>query len=237
MKTTAGPVNLRDLGGLPVLGGGTSHPRVLYRGDALYPGDSTPQQVDTWPPAVVIDLRSDEEIDRVGYRWPPGPVVHRHSLFDAAAPEREIPNTLQEIYSAMVRDRGRRIAETVALAAHADGPVLVHCAVGKDRTGVVVAVLLLAAGVEPWAVTGDYLATQRNLPLLRERLRSKADPNIERAQTRSPVARGLFTVSPDAISEVVDIVTSWPGGPTGWLTDHGASRADIDLWRRRFTAQ
>lgn len=235
--TTAGPVNLRDLGGLPLVGGGTTHPRVLYRGDAFYPGDSAPHQVDTWPPEVVIDLRSGEEMDRVGYRWPPGPVVHRHSLFDAAAPDREIPNTLREIYSAMVRDRGHRIAETIAFAAHADGPVLVHCAVGKDRTGVVVAVLLLAAGVEPWAVTNDYLATKPNLPMLRERLRSKIHKGIERSQTPAPVARGLFAVSPDAIAEVVNIVTSWPGGPAAWLSDHGASRADIDLWRRRFAGQ
>ncbi|OZF45783.1 tyrosine-protein phosphatase [Rhodococcus sp. 14-2470-1a] len=240
MKADTGLVNLRDLGGLPMVGGGTTRPGVLYRGDAPYPGDPDPVQVDIWPPAAVIDLRSRHEIDQVGYQWPPGPVVHHHPVHDAAAPERQIPNTLREIYAEMVNERGHRIAEVLALAAGVDGPVFVHCAVGKDRTGVVVAVLLLAGGVEPWAVSDDYLATESNLPSIRARLRSKMDSLPQpptRTTERAPVARGLFAVSPEAISGVVDVVMAWPGGPTAWLTDHGASRSDVDAWRRRLAGQ
>jgi hypothetical protein len=225
-------VNLRDLGGLPIVGGGTTRFGILYRGDALYPGDVDPDHVAVWPPAAVIDLRSQEEADRVGYVWPSGPDVHVHPLHDAAAPTRQIPDTLREIYASMVQTRAGRIAGTVALAARADGPVFVHCAVGKDRTGVVVAVLLLAAGVEPRAVIDDYLATEANLVPLRSRLRSKASPSATQAP-RPPVPRGLFAVSPEAIGEVVDAVSSRPGGAAAWLTAHGAEQSDVDRWRRR----
>jgi hypothetical protein len=50
-------VNLRDVAGVRLAGGGTVPAGVLYRSDAPYPGDAAPQTVPVWPPATVIDLR------------------------------------------------------------------------------------------------------------------------------------------------------------------------------------
>jgi hypothetical protein len=229
-------VNLRDVGGLPLIGGGTTHAGILYRGDAPYPDDIDPGHLDRWPPAVVIDLRSHDESTRVGYDWPAGAVIHNHPLYDAAAPTREIPDTLTEVYVQMVETASRRIAESVAFTATSDGPVLVHCELGKDRTGVVIAVLLLAAGVEPRAVVDDYLATEENLLSLRRRLRSKTEPKSISGEARSsgrPFNKDFLHVSPEAIHRVVSILSEWPGGPTAWLIAHGAESSDVEAWSRR----
>lgn len=226
-------MNLRDLSGLPLTSGGQTRSGVLYRGDAPYPGDVVPDNVITWPPATVIDLRSAEESDRVGYTWPKGPVVHSHPLHDAAAPTQELPDTLAEVYLSMVRATPHRIAATIAMAARSDGPVFVHCALGKDRTGVVVAALLLAADVEPEAVVADYLETEANMAVLRKRLRARVSRNPASSGRR--INKAFLDVTEDGIRGVVDVLTTWPGGPNLWLTDHGAAQTDVNIWKERFT--
>lgn len=56
--------------------------------------------------------------------------------------------------------------DLVRIAAHGPGPLLVHCAAGKDRTGVTVAVLLAVAGVPREVVAANYLATNHVLDRL-----------------------------------------------------------------------
>jgi protein tyrosine/serine phosphatase len=58
------------------------------------------------------------------------------------------------------------------LAAVAGQPVVLHCAAGKDRTGVVTALLLELLGVEREAIVRDYLATQHNMGRIVERFRA-----------------------------------------------------------------
>src|SRR5690625_7785739 len=65
-------VNLRDLGGMPTQDGTITRHGVLYRSDAPYPNDSDPVTVDQWPPAAVLDLRSQRERDDVGHEWTEG---------------------------------------------------------------------------------------------------------------------------------------------------------------------
>ena len=227
------PANFRDLGGLPLAGGAT-RPGVLYRSDAMYPGDRAPADAPAWPPATVIDLRSPGEA-AAGYPWPAGVSVHRIPLLRRAAVLTD-PSaqglTLQALYETALRAVPDRLAGLVGLAADAPGPVLVHCAAGKDRTGVAVAVLLLVAGAEPATVIGDYTATAARMPVLLGRLdtlgrRLPADAGAHPELLGTPVA---------AITVVTEQLTGWPGGPVGWLTDHGGSAAAAARWRDRLLA-
>jgi protein-tyrosine phosphatase len=111
-----------------------------------------------------------------------------------------------------------------------DQPVLVHCTVGKDRTGVTVAIALAAAGVDHDAVIADYARTEGLLPASRTRdalawLRS-AHPDavhLEDLATRSPapVMRQLLTG-----------MTARYGSAADYLRAHGLSDDEIAELRR-----
>ncbi|CAM3207482.1 protein tyrosine/serine phosphatase [Williamsia muralis] len=224
-------VNLRDVTGLPLVDGGRCVAGVLYRGDAPHVDDIAPANVPAWPPGTVVDLRSAKERERTGFDWGSGTVVHSLPLNDAAAPGDVLPPDLRSLYLTTLETKADRAARVVEIVAHAEGPVLVHCTAGKDRTGLVVAALLLAAGVEPAAVRDDYLATTANMALLRERWKAKGPS----AAPRITLPRSWLTTSPEAIDEVIGHLTGWPGGVDGWFTDAGAAAADLQAWRRRIT--
>ena len=233
-------MNFRDLGGLPLAGGGTTRAGVLYRSDAFYPGDAAPPEAPHWPPSVVVDLRSPGETAICGYSWPARVRVEQIPLMRRAAvvtgrrdhgsgAEIRRPVRLEALYLAMLQALPGKLASLVSLAAHADGPVLVHCAAGKDRTGVAVAVLLLAAGVEPASVIADYTATAPQVPALLSRLQALG----RRLPADADAHPELLGAPAGAITAVVERLTSWPGGPPAWLAAHGISPADVLLWRER----
>ncbi|TCN53657.1 tyrosine phosphatase family protein [Rhodococcus sp. SMB37] len=227
--TIPGLANLRDVAGLPMQDGGATRPGVLYRSDAPRTDDPVPEHVSSWPPSVVIDLRSNREVQRSRCDWPDRTTVHHHPLHDAAAPGVTPPGNLPALYDLILDSGATRIAALVSLVAQADGPVLVHCAVGKDRTGVAIAALLLAADVRPEAVIADYLATASNMPALRQRWAS-----IRTAQPARPLLDDHWLETPEpAITAVVERITTAPGGPKGWLRNHGADDADLRRWHRR----
>jgi protein-tyrosine phosphatase len=232
------PANFRDLGGLPLAGGGLTRAGVLYRSDALYPGDDVPAGAPHWAPGTVIDLRSPGE--RGGsYPWPAGVSVHRVPLLpevtviaEAVAGRAPGPARLQALYRAMFRAIPSRLAALVPVAASSPGPLLVHCAAGKDRTGMAVAVLLLAAGVEPASVTADYTATEANMGLLLSRLEALGGGLPVNTTSHAD----LLAAPAEAIAVVVDGLSNWPGGPQAWVADHGAPADGIRQWRERLTA-
>nr|WP_238586408.1 tyrosine-protein phosphatase [Rhodococcus rhodochrous] len=131
------------------------------------------------------------------------------------------------------RVRRGRAAVRRSVVARAAGPVLVHCTAGKDRTGLAVAVLLLAAGVEPQAVVDDYVATDTNMPLLYRRweavgLRGGSSSDRDRA-----VPPDLFRAPAEAITPIVERLVAHPGGREAWLIGHGAREDDVRRWRSR----
>jgi len=219
--------NVRDVGGLPLVGGGTTRPGVLLRGDAPYAGDGSPPGV-TWPPRVVVDLRSARERQSAPYTWPAGIVEHHRELFDAgdlrAMPE---ASGLMAVYAEMMDAAGPAIAGLIDLIG--PGPTLIHCTAGKDRTGVSVAALLLLAGVEPEAVVDDYGRTEAAMGAVIGRLEARGLLGLNRIEpewVRAPV---------EAIGLLIDRVSTWPGGVRGWFVDHGASNEGIAAFVRALT--
>ena len=111
--------------------------------------------------------------------------------------------------------------------ARAEGAALVHCAAGKDRTGVVVALALTVAGVPAQAVAADYAASGERAEAIMERLRRSRlyarDVNSKPADLQRPRA--------ETMTAFLEQMDARYGGAGSWLTGHGLSDEDLDaLW-------
>ena len=248
-----GAVNVRDLGGLPAGDGRQVARHRLLRGDDL--NDLSPADIDLLVGQIglttVIDLRSPAEARDRG----PGPLTRadgvryvRHSLL----PELGIAADVADATSARI-DRAfarypadvrcglylgylvERPAEVVAALrdiARAGGPVIVHCAAGKDRTGVISAMALTVAGVQPDAVIADYAATAERIGPLLDRMRGTAAyaAGVDREPGGEHVPRA------ETMAAFLAAVESRYGGMLEWLSAHGLAAADVQLLRSELLA-
>jgi protein-tyrosine phosphatase len=164
-------LNARDLGGYPTVDGSRTRWRSLIRADDL--AQLTPDGVralEAFGVETVIDLRWSEEV--AAY---PSPVsrdargirCEQVSLLARTEDEwrrraRECP---KELWKPMVLDHAREgIREVLSLiAAASSGPLLFHCVAGKDRTGLIAALLLALADVVPEAIAFDYAQSTERL--------------------------------------------------------------------------
>ena len=171
-----GCLNFRDLGGYPTMDGRRVRWRRLFRSDALHGLTSDDvARLRNIGLSTVIDLRSSAELRADG----DGPllrerVAHHHvPLFDGEAvkaEERSAMITLADRYWLLAEYAKAKIARVLAMLADADGPAVYHCAAGKDRTGVISAVVLGILGVPDEVIVADYAATKENLEAIIERL-------------------------------------------------------------------
>ncbi len=237
-----GAVNVRDLGGMPTTDGGKTALGRLLRADNLQelsPADVR-RLVDDIGVTTVVDLRSAAELELEG----PAPldavasVRHAHhpvlpevgAATDVVAEallarrradqERYPADPLTGHYLGYLEDRPDQVVAAVRSIATADGAALVHCAAGKDRTGVVVALALSAVGVQPAAVVADYAVTGERVNEIVGRLgRSPtyaADINSKPAQAHLP--------RPETMTAFLAQLGSRHGGAVSWLAAHGFSK-------------
>jgi hypothetical protein len=178
----SGAYNFRDLGGLPTTDGGRIRSGRLFRSDTLQAltDDDVACLVDELGVASVVDLRSPAETVEEGR----GPLTsHPRQAITYV----NVPLGLAKIaFHEVEPDPGYLTADmylqqlgedpSVPLALElisvlAARPTVVHCAVGKDRTGVVVALILLLVGVDSETVVKDYMASEANIERMVDRLR------------------------------------------------------------------
>lgn len=171
--------NFRDLGGYPTPDGHRVRPGLLYRADSL---GKLSENTDDWTRflglgiGTVIDLRYPWEIERRG-RVPEHPSFAYHNLsiehrpYDQAVltPDIEPGPYLAERYAEVAEDGTEEIAralELVAAAAEAGTPLVFHCASGKDRTGLLAALVLGLLGVPEETIVEDFTLTELATPAL-----------------------------------------------------------------------
>ncbi|MEZ0076166.1 tyrosine-protein phosphatase [Planotetraspora sp. GP83] len=251
-----GAVNVRDLGGLPTTDGGTTRFGRILRGDNLQglTGRDVTQLVSDLKLRHVVDLRSDAEVRLEG----PGPLtrvpelgIHHLSLFSEGGrftdveadtiDDRALPwqderddEAFAELrvtgfYYGYLRDRPDSVVAALRVLAREDGLALVHCAAGKDRTGVVSALALAVAGVTHDAIIADYVATGERLEKILARLRAsetyRADLDSKPADSHLP--------RPEYMAQFLATLDDRFGGPFGWLDAHGWTAEDTEALRSR----
>ncbi|MGY1616110.1 tyrosine-protein phosphatase [Geodermatophilus sp. SYSU D00691] len=177
-----GLLNVRDLGGLTTGDGRRVRRGRVVRSDNLrgLTDEGAVALVRDLAPRLVVDLRTEQECAREGRGLAEVPDVRYVNLplqpKAALSPEQVaagLATNLVDDYVLQLRDNGELLLVAVELlAAEGSLPAVVHCTAGKDRTGVLVALLLELLGVEREQVVADYAATTANMPAILARIRS-----------------------------------------------------------------
>ncbi|MFT4213732.1 MAG: tyrosine-protein phosphatase [Microbacterium sp.] len=221
-----GAINFRDVGGLPATGG-TTRPGVLFRSGSLAQlGDEGRAALVALGLRRIVDLRDVDEVAHEPSRTDGLDILTVHApLFLGSTASFLSENlSLAQLYRVMVDTSSARIVEAVR-AVLADQPVLVHCAAGKDRTGITVALMLAASGVERDAVVADYARTERLLSPARNA------SIIAHLQSRHPDAANLIelaTRSPAPVMRaLLDDVDERFGSPADYLRASGLSEDEV----------
>ena len=133
-------------------------------------------------------------------------------------------------YLEYLHDRGESVVGAVrAIAEAEDGASVVHCAAGKDRTGVVTALCLAVAGVPDEEIVADYAMTAEIIDALVAKL--AASPTYAEDMERRDVTR--HTPRAETMERVLAVLDERYGGPAGWLREHGFGDAEQAVLRAR----
>lgn len=253
MRGVTGLANFRDMGGLPAWHG-RIRSDVLYRSEAptSLPPESL-KMLERSPLALILDLRTDAEraaapdptipgvvvrafplqggdmrsqFERVLVGMPPDRLAATVAAFDA-------PVFLRGLYRGMILDEPAALAAAATEASRLDPgkAMLVHCTAGKDRTGVLVALMLRVAGVDADDVVADYARSQGNLRGRWEEgmLHAIASLGVVLPENVRPV----LTASPASLMrETLELVDARFGSAAGYFAANGMQVDDLRRLRR-----
>lgn len=173
------PVNLRDLGGIAIDGGVLREGLAIRTDDLAYVTEEVTEELVGAGLTAIIDLRSPLEVATTG-RGPFGdrPVSYHHLplIVNVGDSMKEgAPNlgheAMGEMYVAMVERAAPQLVTALNVIAHTPGATAFHCAAGRDRTGVLAAMLLLVLGADDDDIVADYARTGENMVAIMERNR------------------------------------------------------------------
>jgi protein-tyrosine phosphatase len=234
-----GADNTRDLGGLPVTGGGrTRFGRLLRSGTLqdLTAGDVT-HLTEILGIQTVVDLRLYDEAEREGSALCGIPAVRYLSLplssagnirSDMVADAAEMDIVAH--YAALLEGSAANIVTAVRVFAdEISWPAIFHCAAGKDRTGVLAAVVLDAVGVSREAIIADYALTGQRMSQISARLLRLATYRDMQALSRG--IKGAATADEESMAAFLDELHGRYDGGAGYLTAHGLSGAELAALR------
>ena len=217
-----GSHNLRDLGGLTTVKGQLVRSGCLYRSDFPAFAEADPDEFARLRLAKVVDLRRRAEVEvecvdwvgrGVGYRrWPL--VAGREDSWHAG-------------YTSYLTGKPETVVGAVREVMRPDGhAVLFHCAAGKDRTGVVAALLLAVLGVSRGDIVEDYLLSAASVESVITRLLS--------IEVYADMLSGSSVADQIPEPERIDRLLAWlddHGGVEAWLVANGVSNAEIRSFR------
>ena len=230
MIVLEGAVNFRDLGGYEAGGGLRTRWRTLFRADGL--GELTETDLSVLRDLgirTVIDLRSGSELERGRFDVDAHPVAFHHFPFIDELPDAQDfdrrPGLLGSQYQEIVRDAGHQILAALDVLAAPDAlPAVFHCTAGKDRTGVLSAIVLSLLGVDEPTVVADYALSGAAMQRLREKLIAKYPEGRETIENIDEV----FSAEPAQMELLLDHVREHYGSVGAYVEGLGAERGLIE---------
>jgi hypothetical protein len=179
----------------------------------------------------VVDLRTSAELERTGRGLLGGTsvrYVHLSLLRGNAEVWNENDGQVEDMAHMYLRflEGGRSIIpRAVSLIANpANRPLVFHCAAGKDRTGVLTALLLDALGVERAAIIDDYALTANQMDLIVTRLKRETNHEVR----ISAIPEVMLRAEPKTMEIFLTLLHEHFGGGRGWMLSAGVSQDALD---------
>lgn len=241
--TWDGCVNVRDLGGLPTEDGGETRPGRIIRSDNLgaltaagwrsVEEHGVVRIVDLrWPEEIADDPPRDSDIEAVNvsvlgdsFDADPGWVSELNAHVDSVE---DIADHYAWSYVEFLERNREQFGRALAAVADADGPVVIHCMGGKDRTGLVAALLLRLAGVSLDVIGEDYSLSGPILMATRGEWLESAPTELDRQRREK-----LSETPADAMRRVVATIESRYGSVDAYLAAAGVTPAQLDALHAR----
>jgi protein-tyrosine phosphatase len=231
MLSWDGCVNVRDLGGLPLAGGGETAYRVVVRADWL-PGlsDEGRRALVAYGVSLVVDLRPDREHEDDGIDPLPVPIV-RQAMDPRPVPAAWDWPSMREAYLALADHYRAELAQALTLLGDAEPPAAIHCAGGRDRTGIACGMALWLAGVELDAIAADHALSDEHWAPYNGDFVDRAEDDEER-ERRLRVIQPPGRTLADVLEEIEET-----DGIRDRLLGAGADQAALDRLTARLRGE
>ncbi len=235
-----GCLNVRDLGGHPTEDGGETRFGAVVRADSVR--QLSPEgwaQLTGYGVSRIVDLRMNVELAEDPDGDAPVEVLHLpffpeddevfRQVDEASQAAPDPVTATRDVYLIFLEHSRENVAAAIkAVGDGPEGPVVVHCAGGKDRTGIVTALLLKIAGVSDEDIADDYAISEERLKSRHDRWLSEAATDEERERLRRIV------VTPrESMLAVLHELEQRYGSVQGYLEAGGLSDDDLERVRRR----
>ncbi len=222
-----GALNCRELGGISTAGGGATAKGRFLRIDSPHAlTEADLERLYAYGVRLAVDLRTEAECQRapsalVGYRdvvYANIPLVDNVQSAGGLGP---LPDSMGALYVEMLDLSGGAIASVLRLLAACPMCAMFNCTAGKDRTGVIAMLLLLAAGVGEETVCADYALSYDNL---------KEQVALQKRQIKlafgADIPDHVFRSDPEQMRTAIDHLNLRYGGARAYLTHIGLSDAE-----------
>ena len=228
--------NFRDLGGYATADGRSTRWRTLFRSDGLYRlrGADDMSRVRQLGLKSVIDLRTEREQREQGI-FPTDDIevtFHHLSIVDVTWSDTETPEFDDEVeflvwgYRDMLEIGSGRFADAMHVLAQTDSlPAVFHCAAGKDRTGVLAALLLSSLGVEDAHICADYGLTQ---DAMRRSIAWSKVHRPELAERYATIPKAYLAADPRAMQIILTELAQQHGSVRNYVREIGVTNDTVD---------
>lgn len=216
-------INCRDIGGYPCGDGVTAYGRVLRAGVARTPTAKDLEVLRKFGIKTVIDLRGNEEAEDMPSYFKDSEEFEYHhiSLLEANPAFANTDMTMPEMYELCLNEYKENFAKALRIISSLGEPFMFHCFCGKDRTGMLTALLLSAAGVENVDIIADYEVSYTYIkPFIEKEIRENTGLIWEGKYER-------FYSRAEHMEHILDYIDRAFGGAIGYFRHIGLTEDEI----------